>query len=55
MKNWTESEAKRVLMSAGDVQNPSGKTITVRKGITGLKACSAMDYLQNHCGYNILV
>jgi hypothetical protein len=55
MKKWTENEAKSVLMKSGDVRQTSPKTMVIRGGVKGLTACSAMDYLKNYCGYNILV
>ena len=33
----------------------SNKTFTIKGGLSGLKACSAMDFLQNKCGYTFLV
>lgn len=48
MRKWTEKEALAALN--GDVK-VIGKTIIVTGGFKGLKACSARDYLVNHCGY----
>jgi alkyl hydroperoxide reductase subunit AhpF len=55
MRKWTETEAKSTVMSAGDVQTPSSKTIIVKNGLKGLKACSALDYLANFCGYKVII
>lgn len=55
MKKWTENEARSVLMSAGNVRQTSTKTMIIKGGVRGLSACSAIDYLRNYCGYNILL
>lgn len=49
MKNWTESKAISVLTSNG--AEVRGKTIIAKSGLRGLTACSAFDFLRNHCGY----
>ena len=48
-KVWTENTALAALKGA-DVK---GKLITTTRGsgLQGLQACSALDYLVNHCGY----
>jgi len=51
MKKFTESQAVSLVTSSGG--EISGKRIILKKevGLKGLTACSAMDYLINHCGY----
>ena len=49
MKKFTERKAVSIITSnGGDVK---GKIILSRHGFKGLKACAALDYLVNHCGY----
>lgn len=54
MRKWTESEAIKAVTSAG-ASKTHGKTFSIKGGLSGLKACSAMDFLQNKCGYIFLV
>ena len=54
IKKWNEQTALSYLLSCG-AENPRNKVILKDKGFKGLKACSAIDYLRNHCGYNILL
>lgn len=46
---WTEQKALSILKGNGAIIKD--KLITAPKGFNGLKACSAFDYLVNHCGY----
>jgi len=49
MKKFTEGKAVSIITSnGGDVR---GKIILTKNGFKGLKACAALDYLVNHCGY----
>jgi hypothetical protein len=51
MKKFTESQAVSIFNSGGG--EVSGKRLIIKRdvGLKGLAACSAMDYLLNHCGY----
>jgi len=49
MKNYTETKALQIVTSSGG--RVDGKLIIVEEGLTGLRACGAMDYLVNKCGY----
>ena len=51
-KNWTEDAAKSYLSSQRDIAF-NGKVVNVEE-YNGLKALSALDYLKNFCGYNII-
>jgi len=46
---WTELKALDALQ--GDVKVINKTIIVGTKGLGGLKACSAMDYLRKICGY----
>lgn len=48
-KDLTETKALQIITSAGG--RADGKLIIVEEGLTGLKACGALDYLVNKCGY----
>jgi len=48
---WTEEEAIRWLNKTSDVDIDGRKISIGKKGLGGLKACSAYDFLKNHCGY----
>lgn len=48
-KKWTKEEAISYLSANG--AGIKGKYITFPNGLNGLKSCSAIDYLTNHCGY----
>lgn len=50
-KIWTERTAIQALKTS-DVTFIGDKTMVLgAKGLSGLNACSAFDYLRNHCGY----
>ncbi len=49
MKKLTEGEAIKIVTGSGG--EISGKFIHAKSGLRGLKACSALDFLVNHCGY----
>jgi hypothetical protein len=49
MRKWTESQALSTLSGV----SVNGKIIILTKGLQGLKQCSALDYLRNHCGYRV--
>lgn len=50
---FNENSALTIVTSnGGEVR---GKVITAKNGFKGLKACSAFDYLVNHCKYTGLV
>jgi hypothetical protein len=51
MKKWNETSAKSVLSRVNGVDFVGTKSISVKYGLNGLTACSALDYLKNHCGY----
>ena len=48
-KKWSKEEAISYLNVNGVGVNE--KVITSPSGLKGLKSCSAVDYLVNHCGY----
>ena len=50
MHQWTEPQALKALN--GNVSSHN-KVITCYGGFHGLRACSAYDYLCDHCGYHI--
>lgn len=47
---WTQNAAISALKSGAEI---NGKVITVT-GLVGLTACSALDYLRNHCGFTVI-
>lgn len=47
---WTPQTALAALSGNYEVKD---KIIIVRGGFAGLTACSAADYLKNHCGYTL--
>lgn len=49
MRKWSESQAVSVVNSNGG--ETRGKSIVSKGGLKGLTACSAYDFLVNHCGY----
>ena len=51
MRKWTESEAKRWLVKTSKVEFRGNIIFGNKGGLSGLKACSAFDYLKNHCDY----
>ena len=53
MKHWEEKNAIKVLEKAGALVHKELKLIQIG-GLTGLTACSARDYLSNHCGFHIV-
>ncbi|MBR0597158.1 hypothetical protein [Sinanaerobacter chloroacetimidivorans] len=50
MNHWTEQEALKALK--GNVHT-NHKHISCYGGFYGLRACSAFDYLCDHCGYQV--
>ncbi len=50
-KKWNEEIATSLLKSNG--AEIKSKFILVKNGLNGLSACSALDYLKNHCGYKV--
>jgi len=48
MHHWNEQQALKALNGNVSAHN---KMISCYGGFHGLKACSAFDYLRNHCGY----
>jgi hypothetical protein len=50
MHQWTEPQALRALNGNVSAHN---KMISCNGGFYGLQACSAYDYLCDHCGYQI--
>mgnify|MGYP000974087543 FL=1 len=50
MRKFTESTALQAIKGL----EIKGKVIFLGKGVTGLKACAALDYLQNYCGFKIV-
>lgn len=48
---WTLQTALAALSGSYEIKD---KIIIVRGGFAGLTACSAADYLKNHCGYTLL-
>lgn len=48
-KQWTRSEALNWL--SGEVK---GNTLFLENGTKGLTGCGALDYLINHCGFNVV-
>jgi len=49
---WTKESAISYLMGTGDDVIITDSSIRVIKGVRGLKACSAMDYLRNYCNFS---
>ncbi len=49
-QQWTEQKALKALNGNVAAYN---KQISCIGGFHGLKACSAYDYLCDHCGYHI--
>lgn len=47
---WTPQTALAALSGNYEIKD---KIIIVRGGFAGLTACSAADYLKNHCGYTL--
>jgi len=50
MYQWTEQNALRALNGNVSIYN---KEISCYGGFDGLRACSAYDYLCDHCGYQV--
>lgn len=50
MNQWTEQKALKALN--GNV-NVDQKHISCYGGFQGLRACSAYDFLCDHCGYQV--
>lgn len=50
MQHWTEPQAIKALNGNVSAHN---KVITCYGGFHGLRACSAYDYLCDHCGYHV--
>lgn len=50
-RTWNEQVAVRAL---GNKVTIKGKIINANNGLQGLTACSACDFLVNHCGYKYL-
>jgi len=50
MHQWTEQQALRALNGNVSAHN---KLISCYGGFHGLRACSAFDYLCDHCGYHV--
>jgi hypothetical protein len=49
MKKWTETKARKVV----GTDKITDKHVVVRGGLSGLTACSALDFLTNHCKYTV--
>lgn len=49
MQQWTEHQALKALNGNVSTQN---KVISCYGGFQGLQACSAYDFLCDHCGYH---
>lgn len=49
MKDLTETKALQIVTSSGG--RVDGKLVIVEEGLAGLRACGALDYLVNKCGY----
>ena len=47
---WTESSALSVV-NKGDVEIRGRRIVIGKRGLSGLTACGALDYLVNYCGY----
>ena len=50
-RRWTENGAISMLNANG--AEVKKKFIVIRNGLKGLSACSALDFLKNHCGYTV--
>ena len=50
-REWNEKSAIKAL---GYGVTINGKLISTKTGLSGLMACSAKDFLVNHCGYKYL-
>jgi len=51
-RGYSEIQALNVVTVAGATTS-NGKHIIVEGGLTGLRACGALDYLLKHCGYSV--
>jgi hypothetical protein len=49
MKDYTESKALQIVSASG--ARVDSKVVIVEEGLSGLKACGALDFLVNKCGY----
>jgi hypothetical protein len=50
MRKWTEISAVKAL-TGNVLVGATNKQIHAPNGLNGLKQCSAVDFLVNHCGY----
>lgn len=50
MYQWTEHQALKALNGNVSAHN---KMISCTGGFQGLRACSAYDFLCDHCGYHV--
>jgi hypothetical protein len=50
MHQWTEQQALKALNGNAMAHN---RMISCYGGFYGLQACSAYDYLCDHCGYHV--
>ena len=50
MNQWTEQRALKALNGNVEAHN---RLISCNGGFHGLQACSAYDYLCDHCGYHV--
>lgn len=48
-KKWTESSARRAV--GGEVKH---NTLFISGCLSGLSACSALDYLKSKCNYRVV-
>ena len=55
MKFNNLSSAISYLRNHDNVETPSAGTIIVRGAVSGLSSCSAIDYLNNHSSYNVIL
>lgn len=54
MKFSNVNEALRFLSKHNSTMIADGKIIKIVNGVSGLKSCSAIDYLINHSSYNVI-
>lgn len=48
-RKWTYESAMNAVVRGGARVVPGGIALLKQKGLNGLKACSAYDYLTMHC------
>ena len=55
MKFNNPSSAISYLRSHDNLETPSAGTVIIRGSVNGLSSCSAIDYLNNHSSYKVIL